>query len=140
MADFFDGKNIQRSVNTPDGIMAGWLPINGALAVPVPNCEEKYWKIVDGEIVEMTAEEKTAIDTPIEPVPTPEDYFNNIMAGLTEIEQMDFLDVYDEFPTFGLMLRNGNPEMAKSRLDAAEGAGMLTEAQSNKIKGLIDGT
>lgn len=45
--------------NTPDYDPAEWL-INPAL----PSCDRKYWKISDGEIVEMSPEEKAAADLP----------------------------------------------------------------------------
>ena len=64
MADFFDGKTIRQSIHTPDGIAAGWVPISGINAFPVPPCEPKYWKIQGGGIIEMSQEEKDLVDNP----------------------------------------------------------------------------
>ena len=139
MADFYTGNSIIKSFDTNKGIANGWLPINGNFAVDTPECESRYWKITDGKILEMTEAEKVEKDKPPEPIKDGEYYFMAIMAGLTETERNDFMDVYDEYPSFSLYMKNGMIEEAKGRIDAAEESGLFTEEQANKIKGLIDG-
>ena len=48
---------LKRSVNTPDYSPDEWI-INPVL----PNCESKYWKILNNEVLEMTQDEKNIVD------------------------------------------------------------------------------
>lgn len=50
---------IHRSVNTPDFQEPEFMIINGKT---FPLCEDKYWKIVGDEILEMSDEEKSVVD------------------------------------------------------------------------------
>ena len=68
---------IKPSVNTPDYTMVGkvhydngnWRELH---KLPVlPTCDKKYWKWNGASVVEMTIEEKAAVDY-VEPVPEPE--------------------------------------------------------------------
>jgi len=50
----------RKSVNTPDYPAAEWLidpDVSALAAVP-----QKYWKVSEGKVVEMSAAEKTAVD------------------------------------------------------------------------------
>ena len=69
MTDIIDRNTmeIHRSVNTPDYTEPEFMVINGKT---LPLCENKYWKIVDDEIVEMSTEEKVGVDY-VAPPPEP---------------------------------------------------------------------
>lgn len=56
------------SVNTPDYPVESWL-INPDLS-GVSGAPEKYWKVVDDSVVEMTQEEKDAVNLALTPPPT----------------------------------------------------------------------
>lgn len=59
MANVINKTTLQylQSVNTPD-YGADWI-INPIL----PDCEKKYWKVSGDKVVEMTAQEKSVVDT-----------------------------------------------------------------------------
>lgn len=69
MADVInrETKRIYRSVNTPDYPEPEFMVINCKI---LPSCEEKYWKIVDDKIVEMSTKEKAVVDY-VAPPPEP---------------------------------------------------------------------
>ena len=69
MSDQIDRNTMQvhKSVNTPDYPVEIFLNISGKA---LPKCDVKYWKIVGEIVVEMTAEEKGAVNY-IEPTPEP---------------------------------------------------------------------
>lgn len=69
MADVIDRETmkIYESVNTPDYPEPMFMVINGKI---LPQCDNKYWKIVNDEIVEMSTEEKAVIDY-VPPIPEP---------------------------------------------------------------------
>ena len=46
-----------KSVHTPNYPTSEWL-INPVL----PNCEQKYWRIVSGQVKEMTTTQKESVD------------------------------------------------------------------------------
>jgi len=48
------------SANTPEYSTDDWFHNPS-----IPDCVNKYWKLVDGDIVEMSTTEKTAIDDAI---------------------------------------------------------------------------
>lgn len=66
-----------RSVNTPEYESENYL-INPS----VPECDEKYWKAVDGEVAEMSTVEKTVVDSLIAKDAT--DAQNNLLRALSE--------------------------------------------------------
>ena len=69
MSDQIDRNTMQvhPSVNTPDYSQDAFLNISGKI---LPDCDKKYWKIVDEEVVEMTTVEKAVVDY-VEPPITP---------------------------------------------------------------------
>ena len=51
----------RRSVHTPDYMSGGEWLINPVL----PECDRKYWKIKNDEVVEMTTAQKAAVDAAV---------------------------------------------------------------------------
>ena len=59
---------IHKSVNTPNFPQNVFLNISG---MALPECEDRYWKIVGEQVIEMTKQEKADVDY-IPPPPTPD--------------------------------------------------------------------
>jgi hypothetical protein len=137
MADFYDGKSIIKSFDTNKGIANGWLPVNGKLAVTVPNCETRYWKIKDKKIIEMTAEEKEVIDTPQAFLKTSKQIYSDIMdtfgAEYVMKELKTHLTAF--FETCIRQESISGYAMAKLELDSTA----MKPEDKEIIKGLIDG-
>jgi len=59
-------KEVRNSVPTTDYLNdPNWLIIRCSplkINKKLPTCEKKYWKIIDDEVVEMTANEKKVVD------------------------------------------------------------------------------
>ena len=76
--------DIHISVDTTKFPALSYLDISGMV---LPDCADKYWKIVDEKVVEMTVEEQAAVDY-VAPPPTPtaeeieETRLNNIQAEI----------------------------------------------------------
>ena len=79
--------DIHISVDTTKFSPLSYLDISN---MTLPDCADKYWKIVDDQVVEMTAQEKADVDyippPPTPDPPTPEDIeetrLNNIQAEI----------------------------------------------------------
>jgi hypothetical protein len=66
MADFINLTTYEiRRVHTPDYINnPEWANLNHKdyPKITLPDCDKKYWRTVNGEILEMTETQKTAVD------------------------------------------------------------------------------
>ena len=133
MADYYNGNFVVKSVDKPKD---GWLPVNGNNAVPVPDCPVRYWKFsADGKsIVEMSDDEKTAIDTPPQPELT---VYEKIKEALTDAEFFSLEAIYRDYPFFGLGIRNNDFSLAGSELSRAVSDGAMTQELADKIGGAL---
>lgn len=137
MSDFYTGSEIKKDYDTNRGLANGWVPIRSKKVPvkPTPDCAQKYWDIQDGDIVEVSQEQKDAIDNPPLTFITAKEFFKKVFDEYGK----DFIKstLKKEFTSFLDMLLNQEaPDawaMAKEEIDAAN----LSDEVKAKLKSFL---
>lgn len=108
-----------KSVNTPDYDGESNKLVNPDLS-GVSGVNRIYWKVSGSDVVEMTAEEKTAIDSSIPVYKNRVTIIDEIFNGVSGQEQLDrLIAALDNYPTFGYALDDYNYTLARARANEA---------------------
>jgi hypothetical protein len=138
MSDFWN-KNTKQLViaaHDPNYQSNDWILVNKNA---LPNCNPLFWKEDNGQVVEMSTEEKDIILESLKRFRTKDEIYSLLNIVFNTPESLDkILDALDAVPSFDAALDKGNIPVALRRLLKAKTDGYLTNDEYSTIKTIIE--
>ena len=107
----------------------------------LPGCSQRYWKIENGSLLEMTQSEKDNVDliNPLTPPPISRVTVMKEILSLLEPETQlpRMLDAVDKYHSFTVALDGGNIPMARARMQKALTNGDIEQSDYDIVDGVL---